>query len=252
MFNPEMMAMAQDMMSKMTPEQMAQMQRQMQNVSPDMMQMAMNQMQNMTPDQIQQMRAATQNMTGDQIAAQASASVGQASAQQQYGLTASEQLKVEGNRLHGAKQYGEAAEKYQRAISNLAGQTSLAARQLRTSCQSNLASCYLQLQRWQECVDQCGEVLAVEASNRKALYRRGQAQCALGRYDAAVDDLRQAVRLSPESEKDLIREKLAEAKQKQRQAQQGEGWAGLDVQGVAAWHGAECGCSREGVFLRCM
>lgn len=30
-----------------------------------------------------------------------------------------------------------------------AGQTSLAARQLRTSCQSNLASCYLQLQRWQ-------------------------------------------------------------------------------------------------------
>lgn len=25
----------------------------------------------------------------------------------------------------------------------------------------------------QECVDQCGEVLAVDASNRKALYRRG-------------------------------------------------------------------------------
>ncbi len=116
-------------------------------------------------------------------------------------------------------------------------------------------------------MDQCAEVLAVDAANRKALYRRGellgrrccscdvlrrccasgrgwagcpcaacifnttqaeqlshaaefclrmpahqshaahccpaagQALCALGRYDAAVDDLRQAVRLSPESEK---------------------------------------------------
>ncbi len=54
-------------------------------------------------------------------ALQASASVGQAGAQQQYGLTASEQLKAEGNRLHSAKQFGEAADKYRRAISNLAG-----------------------------------------------------------------------------------------------------------------------------------
>lgn len=97
----------------------------------------------------------------------------------------------------------------------------------------------------------------------------GQALCALGRYEGAVDDLRQAVRLSPESEKaragrgwleqrdepgwrhlhaicclhsaavaacspsaghlptplippqDIIREKLAEAKQGLRQAEQG-------------------------------
>ena len=51
--------------------------------------------------------------------------------------------------------------------------------------------------------------------------RAGQALCALGQYDSAVQDLRQAVSLSPESEKDIIREKLAEAKQKQKQASQG-------------------------------
>lgn len=57
---------------------------------------------------------------------QASAGVGQASSQQQYGLTASEQLKAEGNRLHGAKQYNEAADKYRRAISNLTGEAAVA------------------------------------------------------------------------------------------------------------------------------
>lgn len=60
-------------------------------------------------------------------------------------------------------------------------------------------------------------MLAADGANRKALYRRGQALCALGRYAPAVDDLRRAVQLSPDSEKDVIREKLAEAKQKLRQ-----------------------------------
>lgn len=59
---------------------------------------------------------------------QANAGMGQASAQQQYGLTASEQLKAEGNRLHGTKQYGDAADKYRRAISNLAGEAGRTAR----------------------------------------------------------------------------------------------------------------------------
>lgn len=42
-------------------------------------------------------------------------------AQQRYQLDAAQQLKAEGNRLHGAKQFREAAEKYTRAIANLEG-----------------------------------------------------------------------------------------------------------------------------------
>jgi hypothetical protein len=57
-----------------------------------------------------------------------------------------------------------------------AGQASPQARELRISCQSNLASCHLQLERWQECVDVCGAVLAADPNNRKALYRRGEAE----------------------------------------------------------------------------
>lgn len=54
----------------------------------------------------------------------------------------------------------------------------------------------------------------------------------------------QAVKLSPDSEKDLIRDKLAEAKQKMRQAAQGEadGRGGTGTEragvGVAVWPGS--------------
>lgn len=151
-------------------------------------------------------------------ALQASTAKEQLGAHQRYQISAAEQLKGEGNRLHGAKQFWEAAEKYERALTNLegacggcagcggagrrlsmqngrlelsppppprlprltlllppplAGQTSSAAAALRTSCQSNLASCFLQLQQWQQCAAMCDTVLAVDASNRKALYRRG-------------------------------------------------------------------------------
>lgn len=95
------------------------------------------------------------------------------SAQQKYKQDAAAQLKAEGNALHGAKSFREAADKYERAVANLEGQTGSGAAALRLSCQSNLASCFLQLQQWQRCVDMCGTVLGAEPANRKALYRRG-------------------------------------------------------------------------------
>lgn len=54
-----------------------------------------------------------------------------------------------------------------------AGHASQQSSELRAVCQSNLASCFLQLGQWQQCVDMCGTVLAADANNRKALYRRG-------------------------------------------------------------------------------
>lgn len=209
------------------------MQRQMASMPPDMMQQAMNMAQQATPEQLRQMQAASQNLSGEDIAAQAAAATEQLGAQQKYKQDAAVALKAEGNKLHGARQWQEAAAKYELALTNLeggrmgclvgvcvrvggwmgsmvaacpgmllaahkqrqlvhpvanqqplaspapvppapySGQTSSAAATLRTSCQSNLASCFLQLQRWQQCVDMCGTVLAADPNNRKALYRRG-------------------------------------------------------------------------------
>ena len=152
---------------------MAAVQRQMANMPPEMMSQAMNMAQNATPEQMNQMRAAASGMSGDTIASSAGVALEQLTAQQKYQVDAAAQLKAEGNRLHGSKLYREAAVKYERAVSNLEGQASPQARQLRTSCQSNLASCFLQLEQWPQCVEMCGAVLGADPANRKALYRRG-------------------------------------------------------------------------------
>lgn len=105
---------------------MAAMQQQMASMPPEMMQQAMQMAQNATPEQIAQMRAAAASMPPETLAAQASQAAdmyaGQgAGAQQRQPLEAAAQLKAEGNRLHGAKAWHEAADKYERAISTLAG-----------------------------------------------------------------------------------------------------------------------------------
>lgn len=106
---------------------MAAMQQQMASMPPEMMQQAMQMAQNATPEQIAQMRAAASSMPPETLAAQASQAAsmygGQgAGAQQRQQLEAATQLKAEGNRLHGAKAWREAAQKYERAVNTLAGQ----------------------------------------------------------------------------------------------------------------------------------
>lgn len=66
------------------------------------------------------------------------------------------------------------------------GLTSRESRDLRTSCQSNLASCALQLGQWGRCAELCGTVLAADAANRKALYRRGEPAAISRALHAAV------------------------------------------------------------------
>ncbi|GAB4821916.1 hypothetical protein N2152v2_008962 [Parachlorella kessleri] len=208
----------------MTPEQLAQVQRQAANMSPDMMQQAMNMAQNMSPEEMQRAQQVASNLPPEQVAQQAGnfeAGMSAMSAQQKYQYDGSMQLKNEGNTLHGQRRFQEAAEKYERALSNLQGHTSRQALDLRVSCQGNLASCFLQLGQWQKCIEQCNAVLAHDSNNRKAYYRRGQAYSEVGDGAAAVRDLEKALALSPESEKGAIKEKLEEAQQKQRHKSRG-------------------------------
>jgi hypothetical protein len=109
-------------MSKMTPEQLAEMQRMAASMPPDMMQRAMAQMGSATPDQLAQMQRMTAGLTGEQLTSQAAASMGAASAAgRQQADSAAAALKAEGNRLHGLRQFSEAAEKYRLALDSLQG-----------------------------------------------------------------------------------------------------------------------------------
>ena len=199
--------------------------RQAMNMDPSQMhtmqQQAKDMFKSMTPEQ---RRAATEQastLDPDTLAQQAQNVPQYASAQQNYLIDGANSLKAEGNRLHGEQKFAEAAAKYSHALKNIEGNSTPAAEALRVSCHSNLASCYLQLRKWDECIAACDVVLRQGSSNRKALYRRGQANSGLGKYIQAVQDLRRALELSPESEKDVIREKLEEAEQHQQHAQRG-------------------------------
>lgn len=185
------------------------------------MQHVMNMFNSMTPEQRRAAQEAAANTDPDLLIKNANTAASQLSAQQKYVFDASIQLKSDGNRLHGLKQYADAAEKYTRALENLKMHTDDESTKLRLSCRSNLASCYLQLNRWEECIDQCNAVLSIENNNRKALYRRGQALLSLKRYIDARQDLHKALQLSPESEKAVIQEKLDDLEQKCKQGNQG-------------------------------
>ena len=116
--------------------------------------------------------------------------------------------------------------------------TTSEAAELTRSCILNLSSCYLNLKDFDKCVAECnivlsgmdrrtvhllqlkscmpstGALLAGDADNLKALYRRGQAFLGLKKWIMAKEDLEKAVRLSASdpSQQKLIKERLQEAK----------------------------------------
>ena len=72
--------------------------------------------------------------------------------------------------------YAAAVAKYAAAKEDLAGLTSWPKAAILTrSCSLNEASCYMQLEDWRNVEAMCSSVLATDARNLKALYRRGLA-----------------------------------------------------------------------------
>ncbi|GIL45566.1 hypothetical protein Vafri_2766 [Volvox africanus] len=207
-----MMKLAMEQMRKMNPEQLQAM---MRNMPPDAMNQAMSQMKDMKPEDWEVAKQQMASMDPDTFARQAAQAQAQASSRTQYILNASNQLKSEGNQLHGRGAYKEAAEKYERAKSNVESFTSKEAQDLMRACTLNLSSCYLNLKQFDNCLAQCNQVLSGEPDNLKALYRRGQAYLGSGNCVAAAADLERALRLALQtdpSQAQPIREKLQEAK----------------------------------------
>ncbi|KAG2428587.1 hypothetical protein HYH02_014289 [Chlamydomonas schloesseri] len=209
------MQFAMEQMRKMSPEQLQQMQGMMKNMPPDMMQQAMAQMKDMKPEDWERAKQQMSGMDGDTMARQAAQAQAQMAGRTQYVLNASNQLKAEGNQLHGRGAFSEAAEKYERAKTNVVGMAGKEAADLARACTLNLSSCYLNLKQFSKCLEQCNSVLASEPANLKALYRRGQAYMGTGSWLDACADLEKALKLAKEtdpSQAGPIRDKLQETK----------------------------------------
>eukprot|EP00747_Dinoflagellata_sp_TGD_P017649 gnl/TRDRNA2_/TRDRNA2_125959_c1_seq1.p1 gnl/TRDRNA2_/TRDRNA2_125959_c1~~gnl/TRDRNA2_/TRDRNA2_125959_c1_seq1.p1 ORF type:complete len:557 (+),score=124.51 gnl/TRDRNA2_/TRDRNA2_125959_c1_seq1:97-1767(+) len=83
---------------------------------------------------------------------------------------------------------------------------------------NNMALCDLKRQEWTRVVDLTTEILVRNASNTKALYRRGVARVGQGKYSDALRDLKTVVELEPDNTD--AKQKLAEV-QKQLKIKRG-------------------------------
>ncbi|XP_041794579.1 peptidyl-prolyl cis-trans isomerase FKBP4 [Chelmon rostratus] len=112
-------------------------------------------------------------------------------------------VKEKGTQHFKEGKYKQASVQYKRIVSWLEHESGLSeedekkAKALRLAAHLNLAMCYLKLQEPSQALESCDKALELDASNEKALFRRGEALFGMKEFDRARDDFQQVVRLYP-------------------------------------------------------
>ncbi|XP_056456220.1 peptidyl-prolyl cis-trans isomerase D isoform X2 [Gadus chalcogrammus] len=122
-------------------------------------------------------------------------------------LAVAEDIKNIGNTFFKKQDWASATRKYSKALRYLemSGEVVEEDEELQRkleptalSCTLNKAACQLKLCLWQEALDSCNQVLELNESNTKALFRRAQAWQGLKDLDKAMADLKKAQEISPQ------------------------------------------------------
>ncbi|KAF8722528.1 hypothetical protein HU200_022355 [Digitaria exilis] len=106
--------------------------------------------------------------------------------------------KAEGNKLFGAGQYKEALSQYEMALQITAELESTD--DIRSTCYSNRAACFLKLGKHDETIKECSKALEINPSYLKALLRRAEAHEKLEHYDEAIADMKKVIELDPSNQ----------------------------------------------------
>ncbi|CAN6907046.1 unnamed protein product [Brassica oleracea] len=205
MMDPEMIRLAQDQMSRMTPADFARIQQQvffnspihsfihlsMKDMNPEDLKQAAEQLKHTRPEEMAQIGEKMANASPEEIAAMRA----QADARFAYQINAAQMLKKWILVLISFILF---VLNISQAKNNLKEIPSSKGRALLLACSLNLMSCYLKTNQYEECIKEENfvltliKVLAYDATNIKALYRRGQAYRDLGLFEDAVSDLSKA------------------------------------------------------------
>lgn len=112
-------------------------------------------------------------------------------------------VKEKGTQYFKEGKYKHASVQYKRIVSWLQHESGLSeedekkAKSLRLAAHLNLAMCFLKLQEPNQALENCDKALELDASNEKALFRRGEALFGMKEFDRAKDDFQHVVQLYP-------------------------------------------------------
>ncbi|CAM0945516.1 unnamed protein product [Alopecurus aequalis] len=120
-------------------------------------------------------------------------------------IEAAAKKKDEGNVWFKMGKYARASKRYGKALSFIEYDNSFSEEEkqssqaLKVSCKLNDAACKLKLKDYKGAKELCTEVLEIDSTNVKALYRRAQAHTHLVDLDLAELDIKRALEIDPEN-----------------------------------------------------
>jgi len=129
-------------------------------------------------------------------------------------------IKNAGNTFYRSKEYSKAVRKYTKACRYLSSlrdamgttedEEEEKIRAVEVPLKLNIAACHLANKSWDEAKKECEDVIEVQESNSKAIFRRGQALLGMNDFDGALKDLQKVRELQPD-DKGVLNE-IARAK----------------------------------------